>query len=372
MFNVRETRVIMFTRGYIMQILIDIQYAKMLQHRLLLPKVHSNRPFKINARCPVCGDSKKNKYKTRFWINEVKTKAGEVHLRCSCWNCDLNVSLFQFLKDHEPSLFSQYRVDLFKERNSRERKERPPEPVKENAANAAPVVVEKEQEEQLFHNITALKEGHVLHKYLDSRKIPHDKWHLLGFTRGWSQMAKTLRPDLYEGEIRQDHPRLVIPIYNKDGLVAVQGRALTNKHAQRYMTIKIDDDFNKIYGTERINEDDDVIFVEGPIDSLFLYNCCAIVGGQVSPQNAPYAGHRIWALDNEARHPDVVKRMQSLIKAGERVVIWDKLPPVIAGKKDINDFVKAGVNAEFIQQYIYDNAVSGLIATNRLNRWKKI
>ncbi|CAM0106172.1 DNA primase [Vibrio phage 6E35-1b] len=64
--------------------------------------------------------------------------------------------------------------------------------------------------------------------------------------------------------------------------------------------------------------------------------------------------------------------MQSLIKAGERVVIWDKLPPVIAGKKDINDFVKAGVNAEFIQQYIYDNAVSGLIATNRLNRWKKI
>ncbi|AAQ64091.1 gp61 [Vibrio phage KVP40] len=352
-----------------MQILIDIQYAKMLQHRLLLPKVHSNRPFKINARCPICGDSKKNKYKTRFWINEVKTKSGELHLRCSCWNCDYNESLYTFLKDHEPALFSQYRVDLFKERNSRERKEREPEPVVEKKEAT---VIEKEQEEQLFYNITALKEGHVMHKYLESRKIPKDKWHLLGFTRGWTTMAKTLRPDLYEGEIKNDHPRLVIPIYNKDGLVAVQGRALTNKHAQRYMTIKIDDDFDKIYGTERINEEDPVIFVEGPIDSLFLYNCCAIVGGQVSPNNAPYAGNRIWALDNECRHPDVIKRMQTLIRAGERVVIWDKLPPQIIGKKDINDFIKAGVSAEFIQQYIYENAVSGLMATNRLNRWKKI
>lgn len=350
-----------------MQILIDIQYAKMLQHRLLLPKVHSHRPFKINARCPVCGDSKKNKYKTRFWINEVKSKGGDVHLRCSCWNCDLNVSLFQFLKDHEPSLFSQYRVDLFKERNSRERKEREPEPVVERETISA---IQPEQEKQLFHKITDLKDDHVMHKYLDSRKIPMDKRHLLGFTRTWTAMAKTLRPDLYEGEIREDHPRLVIPIYNKDGLLAVQGRALTNKHAQRYMTIKIDEDFNKIYGTERINEDDDVIFVEGPIDSLFLYNCCAIVGGQVSPQNAPYAGHRIWALDNEPRHPDVIKRMQSLIKAGERVVIWDRLPAAIKSLKDINDFVKAGADAEFIQQYIYDNAVSGLIATNRLNKWK--
>ncbi|AUR85785.1 hypothetical protein NVP1081O_050 [Vibrio phage 1.081.O._10N.286.52.C2] len=352
-----------------MKILIDIQYAKMLQHRLLLPKVHSNRPFKINARCPVCGDSKKNKFKTRFWINEVKAKGGEVHLRCSCWNCNLNVSLYQFLQDHEPGLFAQYRVDLFKENNSRERKERTPEPVVEKKEA---VVIEKEAETQLFHNITALKDDHVMHKYLEMRKIPKDKWHLLGFTRGWTNMAKSLRPDLYEGEIRHDHPRLVIPIYNKNGLVAVQGRALTNKHAQRYMTIKIDDDFNKIYGTERINEDDPVIFVEGPIDSLFLYNCCAIVGGQVSPKNAPYAGNRIWALDREPFHPDTVKRMHTLIKAGERIVIWDRLPSDLNNAKDINDFVKAGYTPEFIQKYIYDNAVSGMAATLRLNRWARV
>lgn len=352
-----------------MKILVDIQYAKMLQHRLLLAKVHSTRPFKINARCPVCGDSRKNKYKTRFWINEVKTKGGEPHLRCSCWNCDLNVSLYDFLKDHEPGLFAQYRVEMFKEINSRKRSVRVEEPevVKEEAK-----VISKEKERSLFYNITDLKEGHVMHKYLTSRRIPEDKWNLLGFTREWNALAKSLRPDLYKNEIYDDHPRLVIPIYNNNGLVAIQGRALTNKHAQRYMTIKIDDDFNKIYGTERINESDPVIFVEGPIDSLFLYNCCAIVGGTVSPSSAPYAGKRIWALDNEPFHPDVIKRMKVLIRAGERVVIWDRLPGDIIDKKDINDFVKAGRTSKFIENYIHENALSGMQATLRLSRWSRV
>ncbi|CAL9977326.1 DNA primase [Vibrio phage D479] len=359
-----------------MSLLVEIQYAKMLQHRLTLPKVVSNRPFKLNARCPVCGDSRKKKHLCRFWINEVKDKHG-IRLRVGCWNCDYNETLSTFLKDHEPALFAQYRVEMFKESNSRvetPKETQVEEPVVEEQEpeQEEPKVIATSEQSKLFHRITDLKEDHVLRKYVKHRQIPEDKWHLLGFTRTWTALAKKLRPDLYPGEITEDHPRLVIPIYNSEGLIAVQGRALTNKHTQRYMTIKIDPDFNKIYGTERVDESKPVIFVEGPIDSLFLDNSCAIVGGSVSPKNAPYPGQRIWCLDNEPHHPDVVKRMAALIRAGERVVIWDRLPMKIMYHKDINDMVKAGFTAEFLQDYILKNAVSGLMATNRLNNWKRI
>lgn len=351
-----------------MSLFVEIQYAKMLQSRLRLPKIVSTRPFKLNARCPICGDSKKNKYMTRFWINEVKHK-GRIYLRTGCFNCDYNESLAKFLKDQEPALFAQYRVEMFKENNNRNE----PSPKKEEPKEEPkpPTVIERTREDKLFWKIPDLPDDHVIRKYLAKRKIPEDKWCLLGFTRTWTALSATLRPDLYKGKIEQDHPRLVIPIYSKDGLIAVQGRALTAKHTQRYMTIKVDPDFNKIYGTERIDESKEVIFVEGPIDSLFLDNCCAIVGGQVSPSNAPYAGNRVWALDNEPRHPDVIKRMESLLAAGERVVIWDRLPAAIADKKDINNFVECGISPEFIEKYIHENAVSGLLAVNRLNKWKR-
>lgn len=357
-----------------MSLLVEIQYAKMLQHRLKLSKIVSNRPFRLNARCPICGDSKKKQHLCRFWVNEVKDKHG-IRLRVGCWNCDYNETLSTYLKDQEPSLFAQYRVDMFKENNDRAG-HAPPQPEVEEPQEPEepeePKVIAVEEESKLYHRITDLKEDHVLRKYCAHRLIPESQWHLLGFTRTWNALAKKLRPDLYPGEITEDHPRLVIPIYSKDGLIAIQGRALTKKHTQRYMTIKIDPDFNKIYGTERIDESKPVIYVEGPIDSLFLDNSCAIVGGSVSPKNAPYAGNRIWCLDNEPRHPDVVKRLQALVRAGERIVIWDRLPSQIMFTKDINDMVKEGFSAEFLQDYILKNAVSGLMATNRLNNWKKI
>lgn len=349
-----------------MKLFAEIEYAKQLQYRLNLPKIISRRPFKLNARCPICGDSKKNPHLTRFWINEVKHK-GDIYLRCSCFNCGYNQPLYSYLKDNEPSLFNDYRIELFKEANNKTR----PEPVKEPEKKPLKVVP-KEEEESIFWKVPDLPEDHVIRKYLKKRCIPESVWHLLGFTMTFRKLSQYLRPDLYPYELKDDHPRLIIPIYNKDGLVALQGRALTKNHDQKYITIKVDPDFDKIYGTERVVDGLDVIFVEGPIDSLFLNNGCAIVGGSVQVANAPYKGRRIWALDNERYHKDVVQRMETLLKAGERVVIWDRLPRDIIDKKDINNFVECGYSTEFIETYIRENAVSGLMGMQRFKKWKKI
>jgi hypothetical protein len=52
---------------------IDVKYANLLSTQLELFKVKKTNPYLANFRCPVCGDSKKNKSKTRGYILQHKT-----------------------------------------------------------------------------------------------------------------------------------------------------------------------------------------------------------------------------------------------------------------------------------------------------------
>ena len=47
---------------------IDIQYAQMLSGRLDRFKITHTNPYKINFRCPICGDSQKSRSKARGWL----------------------------------------------------------------------------------------------------------------------------------------------------------------------------------------------------------------------------------------------------------------------------------------------------------------
>jgi len=73
--------------------------------------------------------------------------------------------------------------------------------------------------------------------------------------------------------------RLIIPIFNaKGGLIGVQGRTLEDHHL-RYITIKLDKDVERLwYGLEQDFSEETIYVVEGPLDSLFLPNCVAMVG----------------------------------------------------------------------------------------------
>ena len=47
---------------------IDIKYANLLSAQLELFKVKKSNPYLANFRCPICGDSTKNKSKTRGYL----------------------------------------------------------------------------------------------------------------------------------------------------------------------------------------------------------------------------------------------------------------------------------------------------------------
>ena len=70
---------------------IDLNYISKLQPRL--QQFKKKRDYLFNFRCPVCGDSKKNKTKARAYLYRVKTD-----MFFKCHNCGMGQSLGNFIK----------------------------------------------------------------------------------------------------------------------------------------------------------------------------------------------------------------------------------------------------------------------------------
>ena len=86
---------------------IDSKFIGLLSSRLeKFKRVKSNL---YNFRCPICGDSKKNKNKTRGYLYSVKANTN-----FKCHNCGSSMSLNNLLKKLDPTLHKQYTLEKFK------------------------------------------------------------------------------------------------------------------------------------------------------------------------------------------------------------------------------------------------------------------
>lgn len=333
---------------------LDIEFATRIMGSLPQSEVKRNgADFRINARCPICGDSLKDRSKKRFWI--YPSRKGD-HYNCGCFNCNYGAPFSVFLKDYFPDDYRDYLMEKFKDRKSFE-----------------PTHQEQPKEEKKFipdlaycERLDTLPENHPIIKYIANRKIPLDKYDRLWFTREWQQLVNTIKHTYNNPE---PESRLVIPIFDTKGKIeSFQGRALKASNA-KYMTIKASEQSTKVYGQDTIDPLKTVYLLEGPLDSLFVDNAGAITGGQMALEDVPYKNMRVWVLDNEARHPDTTARLFKLIEAGEKVVMWDNSP---WPSKDINEMIKNdGATKEQIMSYLKDNTVSGLIAKLRFGEWNK-
>ena len=111
---------------------------------------------------------------------------------------------------------------------------------------------------------------------MKNRRIPEQYYKLLYYTDNYKQFVTEVYPQV-DKEITADK-RLVIPFYDTyNTLIALSGRALeVSDYKLRYVTLRTNESEDKlIYGMDRVNTNETVRIVEGPIDSLFLQNCVA-------------------------------------------------------------------------------------------------
>ena len=315
---------------------------------LLSPRLQKFKKVKVglyNFRCPICGDSQKNKNRTRGYIYSVKNNTN-----FKCHNCGASLSFNNFLKKIDSTLHQQYTMEKFKEGFT--------------GKNFVVKEPEFKFEKPTFSkkvklNLPKASEDVTAKKYLESRKLDPEKFYFADKFKEW---VNTLKPTF--DNIKYDEPRIVIPLYGFDGnLIGIQGRALIS-NSVKYITIMLDEEAPKIYGLESINTKLPIYVVEGPFDSTFINNCVALCGSD-GDVRCLEGSDIIFIYDNEPRNKEIVRRIGGTIDRGYKVVIW----PTNIIEKDINDMVLSGHN---IKDVIESNTHSGLLAKVKFNTWKKI
>lgn len=315
-----------------------------------------------NCRCPICGDSSKNKVKARGFFFEKK---GEFFFKCH--NCSVGLNLYNFMSKVAPSLCKEYSLEKFKQKETPIQREK------------KPMLFSKKPKKKYtieLPTVAELPPNHMCRQFVELRKIPKKMWQHLYYAEDFGEWARRINPDAAQGLAAE--PRLVIPILDRKGhLVGAQGRIIkvsTDRAARksvRYITIKPDDQEHKSwYGLDRLDLTGTVYVVEGPLDSLFIPNCLATVGmsDTFNPPKEIKGRSVIYVVDNEPRNPQVVQTMEKLVEQHKRVCVW----PEHIKHKDINDMIMDGMDASEILNIINSNSVSGLEAKIRINKWKKI
>ena len=128
---------------------------------------------------------------------------------------------------------------------------------------------------------------------------------------------------------------MIIPFYDVQGKAfAFQGRAFGNEQP-KYLTIKLDESKQKVYGLDTVNLQDQIFIVEGPIDSMFIDNCLAAGGADLVLKDKLPNDQVTYIFDNEPRNREIVNRMYDVIDKGYNVVVW----PEDLQLKDVNDLM---------------------------------
>ena len=129
------------------------------------------------------------------------------------------------------------------------------------------------------------------------------------------------------------------------------------------------EDVPKIYGLDRINKDETVYVVEGPIDSMFLENAVATADSNLaSAERLIDKTKLVLVYDNEPRNKEIIKLMDKAIDNHYQVVIW----PEYLEEKDINEMIMNGFSPDDIQDIISKNTFVNLRAKMEFINWKKV
>ena len=329
---------------------IDLKFINDLSGRLSQFKKKTDYLF--NFRCPHCGDSQKSKTKARAYLYRVKND-----MFFKCHNCGQGQNLANFIKFVDPKLYESYLLERYK-------KSAPATPKPE--FDFKPTKFKDQTPIDDLKSIQDLPEDHPARLYCVNRKIPEKYFNKLFLSDKFMTLVNEVKPNTYK--IIKDHPRLIIPFYDTTGKIfAFQGRAF-GKEQPKYLTIKLDENKQKVYGLDKVNFQQPIYITEGPIDSLFIDNCLAAGGADLFLKNKIPNENITYIFDNEPRNKEIVKRMYKVIEQDFNVVIW----PEEIQLKDVNDMIKSGLTKLELQDIISNNTYSKLSALTKLKYWKKI
>lgn len=337
-----------------MSLWLEQKYAS-----LLSPRFRNNKRIDShtwNFACPECGDSKKDKRKSRGFIYKKKDK-----LNYTCKNCGHGTTFLRFLKKYDPDLYREY---VFEAQTGTRSTHKPTVIQKISEAHIRVVAPTRS-----IFRVSELPPEHSSVHYLAERKIPRYWWDDIFHTEEWWAWCHKANPRKYKDPKKGDEPRIMIPIRSRDGELAfMQGRKLLPGDGPKYVNIQIRQDVPLVWNLDCVDLNLPVPVLEGPFDAMFVQNAVATGGGDiVSALSEVGIPRPLVVYDNEPRAPLTVKKMLKAVENGLEVCVW----PEKVKQKDVNDMVKAGITPEKINSMIIDNCFSGAKALVKIGTWRK-
>ena len=169
--------------------LIEDKFINLLSLRL--EKFKKIKPGLYNCRCPICGDSQKNKSKARGYFYDVKNNTN-----FKCHNCGVNISFNNFLKQIDPILYRQFSIEKFKTGTTGK-----------NFVVEEPKFHFEKPKFQIKLNLPKATENEEAKKYLESRKLNPNKFYYSEKFKSWVNSIQHTFSDL-----KYEEPRIVIPL----------------------------------------------------------------------------------------------------------------------------------------------------------------
>lgn len=321
---------------------VDTKYINSISSRL--EKFKRIKDTTYNFRCPLCGDSSKNKNKSRGYLYSIRN-----NVNYKCHNCGSSISFSNFLKYMDSDLHKKYLLEKYSTGNHSRISKSDVESFDFKAS--APKFKEK-LDLPKASTVTKSKE------YLENRKLDPDNFYYAKNFKQWVNSKKDTFSD-----IKYEEDRIIIPLYGLDkNIFGFIGRSLNSKGV-KYITIILDDSYPKIYGMDKTTDDKSVYIVEGPFDSEFVSNSIAMCGADVPIEKIPFKD-LVFIFDNEPRNKEICFRMEKIIDKGYKIVIW----PTYIKYKDIN--LMAIDNIDYMS-LIKNNTYYGLEAKIKFNEWKR-
>jgi hypothetical protein len=308
-----------------------------------------------NFSCHVCGDSEYDKRKARGYLIHKDN-----HWVYKCHNCGITYGFGNFLKSINTSLYDEYRLESFQESNPSFKKNK-----SKQISHKINELFETKKDikiESLYVKCSFLDNDHKAIEYLENRKISKLIYKDWFYCDNLNLMSKIFDHYVNTKFIEND-PRIVIPIYDDNQLIAIIARSLDKNSKLKYIIMKKNKDDVLLYSKEKIDNTKQIYVVEGPIDSLFIENSVAVLGSDLKKCLELYPD-AVYIFDNQPKNKEIIKKME-YISDKVKMVIW----PKSIKEKDINEMYCANLN---IDKVIKENTFDKLQLKLNLANWRRI
>jgi len=176
--------------------LVDSKYIGLISSRL--EKFKRVKAGLYNCRCPICGDSQKNKSKARGYIYTMKNGANY-----KCHNCGASMTLGNFIKQLDVTMHKAYVMDRFKDGKSGKGSY-----VEEPKFNFKAPTFKTSIVLPLCSEVEAGR------TYLENRGVDPSKFYFAENFKGFVNSYK----QTFGSDVRQES-RIIIPLYRNKNLI---------------------------------------------------------------------------------------------------------------------------------------------------------